>query len=80
MDIRIDYLPTSSLKPYSNNARKHGKKDIAAIVQSITNTSHTQEGVNHSIFNGFGMKNNIMRPTTAPRRLLKASSDNSAGC
>lgn len=35
MDIRIDYLPTSSLKPYSKNARKHGKKDIAAIVQSI---------------------------------------------
>ena len=33
--MQIEYLETAALKPYGRNARKHGKKDIAAIVQSI---------------------------------------------
>lgn len=34
-DLRIEYLPVGSLKPYSKNARKHSEKDISAIVASI---------------------------------------------
>ena len=33
--LQIEYLDVSSLKPYEKNARKHGKKDVAAIVKSI---------------------------------------------
>ena len=33
--LKIEYLPIDSLKPYDKNARKHNKKDIAAIVASI---------------------------------------------
>lgn len=33
--MEIEYLKVADLKPYSKNARKHGKKDIAAIVKSI---------------------------------------------
>ena len=35
MDLKIEYVPLSDLKPYKNNARKHGKEDISAIERSI---------------------------------------------
>lgn len=34
-NLQIEYLPVDSLKPYKTNARKHKKKDIAAIASSI---------------------------------------------
>jgi len=34
-DLKIEYLPVDALKPYEKNAKKHGKKDIAAIASSI---------------------------------------------
>lgn len=34
-NLKIEYLPIDSLKPYDKNARKHNKKDIAAIAASI---------------------------------------------
>lgn len=34
-NLKIEYLPVDSLKPYSKNARKHSEKDIQAIVNSI---------------------------------------------
>lgn len=34
-NLKIEYLPIDSLKPYDKNARKHSKKDIAAIAASI---------------------------------------------
>lgn len=35
MELNIEYLPVSSLKPYGNNARKHADADIDAICASI---------------------------------------------
>lgn len=35
MDLKIEYLNPSELKPYENNARKHGKVDIEGIKASI---------------------------------------------
>lgn len=35
MELKIEYLPVESLKPYKNNARKHGDEDIDAICESI---------------------------------------------
>ena len=34
-NLKIEYLPVESLKPYEKNARKHQKKDIDAIIESI---------------------------------------------
>ena len=34
-ELQIEYLDPKSLKPYKNNARKHGEEDIDAIMQSI---------------------------------------------
>ncbi len=34
-NLKIEYLPVDSLKPYSKNARKHSEKDINAIKNSI---------------------------------------------
>lgn len=34
-NLKIEYLPVDSLKPYSKNARKHSEKDIQAICNSI---------------------------------------------
>lgn len=33
--LKIEYVPTSALKPYKRNARKHSKADIEAIADSI---------------------------------------------
>ena len=35
MELKIEYLPVDALKPYEKNARKHGKTDIKAIVESV---------------------------------------------
>lgn len=35
MELHIEYLPISHLKPYEKNARKHTDKDVEAIVSSI---------------------------------------------
>ena len=34
-NLKFEYLPVDSLKPYSKNARKHTEKDIQAIINSI---------------------------------------------
>jgi hypothetical protein len=34
-NLKIEYLPVSSLKMYEKNARKHEKEDVQAIVESI---------------------------------------------
>ena len=34
-NLKFEYLPVESLKPYSKNARKHTEKDIQAIINSI---------------------------------------------
>lgn len=34
-DLRIEYLPVGSLKPYEKNARKHETADVTAIAKSI---------------------------------------------
>ena len=34
-DLKIEYIPVSELKEYENNTRKHGRKDVEAIMQSI---------------------------------------------
>ena len=34
-NLKIEYLPVDSLKPYSKNARRHSEKDIQAICNSI---------------------------------------------
>lgn len=34
-EIRVEYVPIDSIEPYENNAREHGKTDIAAIKSSI---------------------------------------------
>ena len=35
MELQIEFLPVAELKQYKNNARKHGKTDVAAIAASI---------------------------------------------
>lgn len=35
MKLEINYLPVEELKPYKNNARKHGEEDLSAIEASI---------------------------------------------
>ena len=35
MDLKIDYIHVSKLKPYKNNARKHTRKDVECIINSI---------------------------------------------
>lgn len=35
MELKIEYVKTSDLKPYEKNAKAHGKEDLKAIVQSI---------------------------------------------
>ena len=35
MDLKIEYIPVSDLKPYEKNARKHAAKDVEAIAASI---------------------------------------------
>ena len=35
MELKIEYLPVTELKPYENNARKHAEADIEAIKKSI---------------------------------------------
>lgn len=34
-DLHVEYLPVGALKPYEKNARRHAKKDIAALAKSI---------------------------------------------
>ena len=34
-ELKIEYLPTSDLVPYKNNARRHHDEDVDAIVKSI---------------------------------------------
>ena len=34
-NLMIEYVPIDSIEPYENNARKHGKKDLASIQKSI---------------------------------------------
>lgn len=34
-NLTIEYVPIGSIEPYENNARKHSKKDLAAIEKSI---------------------------------------------
>ena len=33
--LNIEYLPVDQLTPYQNNARKHQREDVGAIVESI---------------------------------------------
>lgn len=35
MELKIEYVPISSIKPYEKNARKHGEDDVTAIMASI---------------------------------------------
>jgi len=35
MQLKIEYLPVTELKPYENNARKHAEADVEAIKKSI---------------------------------------------
>ena len=35
MELAIEYIETSKLKPYDKNARAHHDEDVAAIVNSI---------------------------------------------
>lgn len=35
MDLKIEYVPIDSIKPYKGNAKKHPKKQIEQIKQSI---------------------------------------------
>ena len=35
MQLKIEYLPVTELKPYENNARKHAEADVKAIKKSI---------------------------------------------
>ena len=36
MELKIEYIPVSKLKPYEKNARKHDSKSIEAIAASIS--------------------------------------------
>ena len=53
MELKIEYLPVDSLKPYDKNARKHESLDIDAIVSSIQDF-----GMNDPI--GIWSKDNII--------------------
>ena len=33
--LKIEYIPVNELKPYKNNTRKHGKKDVDNIARNI---------------------------------------------
>ena len=35
MELKIEYLPISDLKPYERNTRKHGDEDVEGIIKSI---------------------------------------------
>lgn len=35
MELKVTYLPVNALKEYKNNARRHNKMDVDAIVASI---------------------------------------------
>lgn len=35
VNLKIEYLPVDSLRPYEKNARKHGKKSVESIANSI---------------------------------------------
>ena len=35
MELKIEYVPIGSIKPYKGNAKKHTKKQIEQIKQSI---------------------------------------------
>ena len=35
MELKIEYMPITELKPYENNARKHAEADVEAIKKSI---------------------------------------------
>ena len=35
MELKIEYLPITELRPYENNAREHHDDDVGAIVNSI---------------------------------------------
>jgi Predicted transcriptional regulators len=34
-DLQVEYVPVGSIKPYENNARRHGDEDVEAIAESI---------------------------------------------
>lgn len=52
-ELKIEYLPTSALKPYEKNARKHKKLDVDNIAKSIE-----KYGMNDAI--GIWGKDNII--------------------
>ena len=52
-ELKIEYLPTSALKPYEKNARKHKKLDVDNIAKSIK-----KYGMNDAI--GIWGKDNII--------------------
>ena len=35
LQLNIEYLSVDQLTPYKNNARKHQREDVCAIVESI---------------------------------------------
>lgn len=35
VNLKIEYVPLDSLRPYENNARRHSEEDVDAIVHSI---------------------------------------------
>lgn len=35
MELKVEYIPISELKPYGRNARKHSEKDVEKIINSI---------------------------------------------
>ena len=61
------------------NIKSDVERDLRKTIEKLTNTSHIQKWVKRSVYNGFGNKNTIMPPTTAPHRLLMVLSDSSAG-
>lgn len=36
MELKIEYVPITGIKPYKNNAKLHPKEQIEQIVRSIT--------------------------------------------
>lgn len=52
-ELKIEYLPTSALKPYEKNARKHKKLDVDNIARSIE-----KYGMNDAI--GIWGKDNVI--------------------
>ena len=53
IELKIEYLPVSALKPYEKNARKHKKLDVDNIAMSIE-----KYGMNDAI--GIWGKDNII--------------------